>query len=259
MYVKWRGVFYIYLHESRRDTYPPLRPSWGILDILIIVALIYLCSILFGFFGGRLAAWVLSLIPGIGSIELAVMLIAGFLQGILIVVFVLFAVRARKAPLAALGIGNINLRNIWSYGVLGGLGVYLLVTLIMAVIILFLPQFPQPQAVADLFLNARGGVQIISLLLLVGFIAPLSEELLFRGFIYPVLRGHFGVNWGITATACLFGLMHFDLVRFVPLAIGGACLNIFSERSNSIYPAIVAHSMWNTVASLLIIVFGMTM
>ncbi len=206
-----------------------------------------------------MANWVLSLIPGIGSIELAVMLTAGFLQGILIVVFVLLAVRVRKAPLAALGIGSINLRDIWSYGVLGGLGVYLLVTVIMAVIISFLPQPPQPQAVADLILNARGGVQIISLLLLVGVIAPVSEELLFRGFIYPALRSYFGVNWGITATACLFGLMHFDLIRFVPLAIGGACLNIFSERSNSIYPAIVAHSMWNTVAALLVIVFSMTM
>ncbi|MDD3314467.1 MAG: type II CAAX endopeptidase family protein [Syntrophaceticus sp.] len=206
-----------------------------------------------------MANWVLSLIPGIGSIELAVMLTAGFLQGILIVVFVLLAVRVRKAPLAALGIGSINLRDIWSYGVLGGIGVYFLVTVIMAVIISFLPQTPQPQAVADLILNARGGVQIIALLLLVGVIAPVSEELFFRGFIYPVMRGYFGVNWGITATACLFGLMHFDLIRFVSLAIGGACLNIFSERSNSIYPAIVAHSMWNTVAALLVIFFSMTM
>lgn len=187
------------------------------------------------------------------------MLIAGFLQGILMVVFVLFAVRIRKAPLAALGVGSINLRNILFYGVLGGTGVFLLVTVIMAMIISFLPQTPQPQAVADLILNARGWEQIASLLLLVGVIAPVSEELLFRGFIYPVLRSRIGVSWGITATACLFGLMHFDLVRFVPLAIGGACLNIFCEKSNSIYPAIAAHSMWNTVMALIVIVFNMTL
>jgi membrane protease YdiL (CAAX protease family) len=221
--------------------------------------LIFLFSIFFGFFGLRLANWVLSLIPGIGSIELTVMLTAGFLQGILMVAFVLFAVRIRKATLAALGVGSINLRNILLYGVLGGTGVFLLVTILMAIIISFLPQTPEPQAVADLLLNARGREQIVSLLLLVGVIAPVSEELFFRGFIYPVMRNRLGVNGGITATACLFGLMHFDLVRFIPLAIGGACLNIFCENSNSIYPAIVAHSMWNTVMALIVIVFNMTL
>lgn len=39
-------------------------------------------------------------------------------------------------------------------------------------------------------------------------LAPLAEETLFRGFIYPVLARKFGVFAGITVTGVLFGLVH---------------------------------------------------
>jgi membrane protease YdiL (CAAX protease family) len=39
-------------------------------------------------------------------------------------------------------------------------------------------------------------------------LAPLAEETLFRGFVYPVLARKFGVFAGITFTGILFGLVH---------------------------------------------------
>ncbi len=38
--------------------------------------------------------------------------------------------------------------------------------------------------------------------------APLAEETMFRGFIYPVLARKFGIFAGITITGILFGLVH---------------------------------------------------
>ena len=229
------------------------------MDIIVVVVLIFLFTVFFTIFGLRLSNWVLSIFPGIGSIEVAVVFTADFLQSILIVLFVLGSAWIRKAPLTALGFGNFNWNNLFLYGIIGGMGVFLMVTVIMSLLISLFPQPIQPQAIAELILNARGWEQILPLLLLVGVFAPVSEELFFRGFIYPVLRSRFGVVWGITATACLFGLIHYDLVRFIPLALGGACLNIFCEKSKSIYPAIAAHSMWNTVMTLFIIFYNMTL
>lgn len=226
---------------------------------MVIIFLIFLFSVFFAIFGLRLANWVLFLFPGIGSIEVAVIFTAGFLQSILMVLFVMVSAWFRKAPLAALGVGDFNWRNLFLYGFIGGMGVFLMVTVIMSLIISLFPQPPQPQPIAELILNARGWEQILPLLLLVGVFAPVSEELFFRGFIYPVLRSRFGVAWGITATACLFGLIHFDLVRFIPLSIGGACLAIFCEKSKSLYPAIAAHSMWNTVMTLSVVFYNMTL
>jgi len=41
------------------------------------------------------------------------------------------------------------------------------------------------------------------------FLAPLVEETIFRGFLYPVARRTFGVAGGVILTGVLFGLLHF--------------------------------------------------
>lgn len=46
------------------------------------------------------------------------------------------------------------------------------------------------------------------LLLMAVLIAPLVEETLFRGFLYPVIARSFGQGVGIVATGTLFGLLH---------------------------------------------------
>ncbi len=244
---------------NERNSYPRGRPPWGFVDIAVIFALLFLFSVFFAAFGLPLANLVLRLLPGSGGIEEAVLLAGGFLQSFLMILLILVSAWIRKAPLSALGFGNFSWKNLLLYGIIGGMGVFLMVTVIMSLLISLLPAPPQPQPVAEMILKAKDWRQIFPLLLLVGVFAPVSEEMFFRGFIYPVLRSRLGVVWGITAVACLFGLIHFDLVRFIPLALGGACLAAFCEKSKSIYPAVAAHSIWNTVMTLLVVVYNMTL
>jgi hypothetical protein len=46
------------------------------------------------------------------------------------------------------------------------------------------------------------------LLLMAVLVAPVVEETIFRGYIYPVVARSFGVSAGIVATGTLFGLLH---------------------------------------------------
>jgi membrane protease YdiL (CAAX protease family) len=46
------------------------------------------------------------------------------------------------------------------------------------------------------------------LMLMSVLLAPLLEETIFRGLLYPVLARVWGVAWGVTVTGILFGLMH---------------------------------------------------
>ena len=39
-------------------------------------------------------------------------------------------------------------------------------------------------------------------------LAPVLEETIFRGYIYPVVARSFGINAGILVTGTLFGLLH---------------------------------------------------
>jgi len=234
------------------------RPRWGLIDCAVILVSIFVYSVLFGLYGYPLVNRVLSLFPTIGSFEAAFLITAGFLQHILIILLIFILVFLRKAPLAAVGLKRCSRNSLFVYGICGGMALLLLVTVVMSLIISLFPQPPQPQPIAELILNTQDGRQILLLLLLVGVLAPLSEEMLFRGFIYPVLRFRFGIVGGIVLSASLFGAMHLDLVRFFPLALGGACLALFCEKSASIYPAIVAHSMWNTVMTLLAFFYNLT-
>ena len=68
------------------------------------------------------------------------------------------------------------------------------------------------------FLNSKGTLPIEELLqarvsiLLFGLlgvlVAPLVEETIFRGFLYPVIARRFGIAAGVAITGTLFGLMH---------------------------------------------------
>ena len=78
-----------------------------------------------------------------------------------------------------------------------------------------------------------------------GVVAPLKEELLFRGLIYPPLRHAFGRGKGMLLTGLFFATLHLDIVRFLPLLIGGVVLAWLYERSASIWPAVIAHGTWN--------------
>jgi uncharacterized protein len=51
-------------------------------------------------------------------------------------------------------------------------------------------------------------VAAILLMLMAVLIAPVIEETIFRGYIYPVIARRFGMAAGVIATGSLFGLLH---------------------------------------------------
>ena len=76
--------------------------------------------------------------------------------------------------------------------------------------------------------------------------APLVEELLFRGFLQPLLEPRLGRALGLGATAVLFGLAH-PLAYALPVGLLGAFFGWLVQRHGSLLPAIVAHALHNAV------------
>ena len=100
------------------------------------------------------------------------------------------------------------------------------------------------------------GVDRSTLLLVLGAIAvcvfaPLGEELLFRGFMFPALRNRLGVAAAALATGALFGLLHSfssPPEALVPLAIFGGLLCLLYQATGSLYPCIALHAINNSIA-----------
>lgn len=79
-------------------------------------------------------------------------------------------------------------------------------------------------------------------------LAPVAEELVFRGLLYGWLRGFLPFVLTAILTAVLFGLAHGELAHAIAAGILGLALAAIREYSGSLWPAIVAHVVNNFVA-----------
>lgn len=84
----------------------------------------------------------------------------------------------------------------------------------------------------------------------VGAIAPVVEEMTFRGIGYSLLE-RFGRPTAIVVVGIAFGLVHGLVIAFPILAAFGAGLAYLRSRTGSIYPAMLLHAAFNLVALVL--------
>ncbi|MEM7126854.1 MAG: type II CAAX endopeptidase family protein [Chloroflexota bacterium] len=90
---------------------------------------------------------------------------------------------------------------------------------------------------------------LLVLLVAIAIIAPIAEELLFRGMLYPLLRKRLSVWPAIVLNAALFSVVHFIPVLMPVLFVVGLMLAWVREQSNSIIPSIILHIMQNGLAT----------
>jgi uncharacterized protein len=82
-------------------------------------------------------------------------------------------------------------------------------------------------------------------------VAPIAEEILFRGFIFTALRSWRGTIPAAAITGLVFGAVHAGsapALDLVPLAALGFGLCLLYRCSGSLYPCVVAHSLNNSIA-----------
>src|SRR5215211_66871 len=86
---------------------------------------------------------------------------------------------------------------------------------------------------------------------LLAFVAPLAEELFFRGFLYGVLREKIGVAWGAAVTGVVFGLVHVagsPIETVGVLVILGVLLCVLYQQTGSLLPCIALHAINNAIS-----------
>ncbi|NJK93012.1 MAG: CPBP family intramembrane metalloprotease [Blastochloris sp.] len=96
-----------------------------------------------------------------------------------------------------------------------------------------------------IFLNSRGWVEILNFFILACIIAPLWEEITFRGFLYPILKSKLGNLPAILLSAVLFASIHQNEAAFLPLTCFGIVLALLYDRSGSLLPSIFLHAFFN--------------
>ncbi len=101
---------------------------------------------------------------------------------------------------------------------------------------------------------------LLSLALIAG-LAPLVEELLFRGWIFGALREKLHAPATIAICTLLFALAHGDRTGLYSLAVllPGYALTLMRERTGSVKPCILGHGLYNFVGWALLLIAGLAM
>jgi membrane protease YdiL (CAAX protease family) len=95
--------------------------------------------------------------------------------------------------------------------------------------------------IAGLSQRTAGTMQFLGVLL----IAPVTEEVLHRGYLYPVLKPRLGPIGSALFTAALFAAVHLNVPAFAPLFVTSLSLTIAYETTGCLLVPVVMHILAN--------------
>jgi membrane protease YdiL (CAAX protease family) len=115
---------------------------------------------------------------------------------------------------------------------------------------------PENAPIEEMFKHRDVALMFVAMAVL---LAPLVEETLFRGYLYPLLARSFGVAPAIILTGLCFGAMHgaqlgwtWSLVGM--LAVVGIVFTIVRARTGSVFASYLMHLGYNSLISFFAIV-----
>jgi len=110
----------------------------------------------------------------------------------------------------------------------------------------------RPQELITVFALGGDFMAIAILAASAVLLAPIVEELIFRGCLYRFLKSQTTLLPAQILSGTLFALMHPYLVSFVPLVVVGVLLARIYESSGNILTAIIYHALFNGFSLLIL-------
>ncbi len=108
------------------------------------------------------------------------------------------------------------------------------------------------QPIDALFGSSRTG--LILAVIFVAVLAPIGEEVFFRGFVYTAFRKKWGIAIAVVLSSGIFAVFHIIPLLYPPMFIIGVILAIVFEYRGSLAPNILLHGLNNLLA--LIVVYS---
>jgi membrane protease YdiL (CAAX protease family) len=119
----------------------------------------------------------------------------------------------------------------------------------------FLPAGEEQGFVPDRWEPDRAGALAANAAVVV-LVGPTVEELVYRGLGYTAVRAHLGAAAAVLVTAVAFAGAHGLVIGFPILLAFGIAVALLRRSSESVYPGMVVHAIFNAAALALGIGFG---
>ncbi len=240
-------IIFIILKLKRKEIFKPVRVlepvRWGIADIFKIAIL---------FFTAFYLVNILELIcrTKTSSRNLLMIFNTSFLDILVFCIIVYFVIIKYRQGWAALGLSMKN----WLRGVFLGIAGYITILPLFLLIVLLITRVsgyfdyqPPVHPLVNIFFKEANPFILGGFIVLAALVAPVIEEIVFRGFIYSAVRKRAGVTLAIIVTSALFSLLHMSIFSFLPIFFLGIVLAYLYEKTGLLISSITLHVIHNSL------------
>lgn len=173
-----------------------------------------------------------------------ILIIAGCLT--ILLLWIVFRCRKKKL-LAETGIRTFSIKYVPVIALLG-IGLAAVVTFVLGM----LPE-EMLEAYAEESQYITGSDTGITLTVILSnmIIAPVVEELIFRGLILSRLKRAVPVVWAVVISSAIFGLAHGQIIWMAYAFVLGVVLSVVAIRTESVAAAILLHAVFNVFGTVI--------
>lgn len=160
--------------------------------------------------------------------------------------------------IAALGLSAVNLLDNIKQGIKRYLLILPLIMLAGYFISLISSYYgitPDMQDVVRWVLEEKSLFVLVCLIFFGIIIAPIIEEILFRGFLQSALKNSIGGRYAVVVSAFLFAAIHMDVFAFLQIFILGILLGYLYERSQTLAASVIVHILHNSLTLVFLLYF----
>ena len=111
----------------------------------------------------------------------------------------------------------------------------------------FFPMRPVEQAAVNTIRSAPGWFDRLALGAATIILVPVSEEVLFRGILYPWIKNLGFPRLAIWGTSLVFAIVHFNMQGIPALFLLALILTLLYEKTGNLLAPIAAHSLFNAL------------
>lgn len=244
------------LNESNDVAEKSHLPKWNIgsTDFGIFIALLFASMVVTSTAAGQIAAWLLEADPAAGKPLLVTLAENLGMQLGMLFAFVGFSTITRDPPKT----DRVGFRRSAVIGLkwlMISYPIMIAANLIWKFALLGLDFEQVTQDPVKLVQEGGAFAERILIYLMIIVVAPICEELVFRGGVFRYLHHRLPIAGAVGLSAFFFAAIHFNLYSFAPLFVIGVTLALAYRETGSILSAIIFHSVFNTLNLTLILIF----
>jgi membrane protease YdiL (CAAX protease family) len=180
-----------------------------------------------------------------------IFVLQGLTQLITLLVLWLVITKLYRSKLSTIGLGKFD-PGLLGWSVLA-FPLYLIVSTAMSSVFaaIFSIDLSEHQ---DIGYTDPNGYELALIFVALVVLAPLVEEILFRGFLFTAFRRTFGFWIGAVGVSLLFAVAHGQANVGIDVFVLSMFLCYLREKTDSLWPAVALHALKNLVAFIVLFI-----